>query len=92
MGAGVSSAAEGKPFDCAQAGGHFYLVAERESANWMRNIQSQPQVEAGSATLNSTPSHAKPGWIPACAGMTPLGHAHRAEKKRTIPRTGQAHG
>ena len=25
-------------------GGHFYLVAERESANWVRNIQSQPQV------------------------------------------------
>jgi deazaflavin-dependent oxidoreductase (nitroreductase family) len=27
-------------------GGHFYLVAERESANWVRNIQSQPQVKA----------------------------------------------
>jgi deazaflavin-dependent oxidoreductase (nitroreductase family) len=26
-------------------GGHFYLVAERESANWVRNIQSQPQVK-----------------------------------------------
>jgi deazaflavin-dependent oxidoreductase (nitroreductase family) len=26
--------------------GHFYLVAERESANWVRNIQSQPQVRA----------------------------------------------
>ena len=25
-------------------GGRFYLVAERESANWVRNIQSQPQV------------------------------------------------
>jgi len=25
-------------------GGCFYLVAERESANWVRNIQSQPQV------------------------------------------------
>jgi deazaflavin-dependent oxidoreductase (nitroreductase family) len=24
--------------------GRFYLVAERESANWVRNIQSQPQV------------------------------------------------
>jgi deazaflavin-dependent oxidoreductase (nitroreductase family) len=28
-------------------GGHFYLVAERESANWVRNIQSQPQVKVG---------------------------------------------
>ena len=26
-------------------GGRFYLVAERESANWLRNIQSQPQVK-----------------------------------------------
>jgi hypothetical protein len=26
-------------------GGHFYLVAERKSANWVRNIQSQPQVK-----------------------------------------------
>ncbi len=26
-------------------GGHFYLVAERESANWVRNIQSRPQVK-----------------------------------------------
>jgi hypothetical protein len=26
-------------------GGYFYLVAERESANWVRNIQSQPQVK-----------------------------------------------
>jgi deazaflavin-dependent oxidoreductase (nitroreductase family) len=25
--------------------GHFYLVAERESANWVRNIRSQPQVQ-----------------------------------------------
>jgi deazaflavin-dependent oxidoreductase (nitroreductase family) len=25
--------------------GRFYLVAERESANWLRNIQSQPQVK-----------------------------------------------
>jgi deazaflavin-dependent oxidoreductase (nitroreductase family) len=29
----------------AEHGGHFYLVAERESANWVRNIQSQPQVK-----------------------------------------------
>jgi deazaflavin-dependent oxidoreductase (nitroreductase family) len=29
----------------AKHGGHFYLVAERESANWGRNIQSQPQVK-----------------------------------------------
>jgi F420H(2)-dependent quinone reductase len=28
-----------------EQGGHFYLVAERESANWVRNIQSQPQVK-----------------------------------------------
>ena len=25
--------------------GQFYLVAERESANWVRNIQSQPQAK-----------------------------------------------
>jgi deazaflavin-dependent oxidoreductase (nitroreductase family) len=29
----------------AEHGRHFYLVAERESANWVRNIQSQPQVK-----------------------------------------------
>ena len=27
-------------------GGRFYLIAERESANWVRNIRSQPQVKA----------------------------------------------
>ena len=26
-------------------GGRFYLVVERESSNWVRNIQSQPQVK-----------------------------------------------
>ena len=26
-------------------GGHFYLIAERESANWVRNIRSQPRVK-----------------------------------------------
>jgi hypothetical protein len=39
-------------------GGHFYLVAERESARRVRNIQSQPRSRSGSATLNSTPSRA----------------------------------
>ena len=36
-------------------GGHFYLVAERESANWVRNIQSQPQfkVRVGDAEFNA---------------------------------------
>ena len=36
-------------------GGRFYLVAERESANWVRNIQSQPQVRVrvGEAELNA---------------------------------------
>ena len=29
----------------AEHGGRFYLVAEREGANWVRNIQSQPQVK-----------------------------------------------
>jgi deazaflavin-dependent oxidoreductase (nitroreductase family) len=29
----------------AEHGGRFYLVAERESANWVRNIHSQPQVK-----------------------------------------------
>ena len=35
--------------------GHFYLVAERESANWVRNIQSKPQVKVrvGDAELRS---------------------------------------
>jgi deazaflavin-dependent oxidoreductase (nitroreductase family) len=26
-------------------GGHFFLVAEHEGANWVRNIQSQPRVK-----------------------------------------------
>ena len=36
-------------------GGHFYLIAERESANWVRNIQSQPQVKVwvGDAEFNA---------------------------------------
>ena len=29
----------------AEHSGHFYLVAESESDNWVRNIQSQPQVK-----------------------------------------------
>ena len=35
--------------------GHFYLAAERESANWVRNIQSQPQVKfrVSDAELNA---------------------------------------
>jgi deazaflavin-dependent oxidoreductase (nitroreductase family) len=28
-----------------EQGRHFYLVAEQESANWVRNILSQPQVK-----------------------------------------------
>jgi deazaflavin-dependent oxidoreductase (nitroreductase family) len=37
-------------------GGRFYLVAERESANWVRNIQSQAQVkvQVGDAEFNAT--------------------------------------
>jgi len=27
-------------------GGRFYLIAERESANWVRNIRAQPRVKA----------------------------------------------
>jgi deazaflavin-dependent oxidoreductase (nitroreductase family) len=36
-------------------GGRFYLIAERESANWVRNIQSQPQVKVrvGDAEFNA---------------------------------------
>jgi deazaflavin-dependent oxidoreductase (nitroreductase family) len=36
-------------------GGQLYLVAERESANWVRNIQSQPQVKVrlGGAEFNA---------------------------------------
>ena len=30
----------------AEHAGRFYLIAERESANWVRNIRSQPQVKA----------------------------------------------
>jgi deazaflavin-dependent oxidoreductase (nitroreductase family) len=39
----------------AEHGGRFYLVAERESANWVRNIQSQPQVQVrvGDAEFNA---------------------------------------
>ena len=29
----------------AEHGEHFYLVAESETANWVRNILSQPQVK-----------------------------------------------
>jgi deazaflavin-dependent oxidoreductase (nitroreductase family) len=38
-----------------ECGGHFYLVAERESANWVRNILSQPQVKVrvGDAEFNA---------------------------------------
>jgi deazaflavin-dependent oxidoreductase (nitroreductase family) len=37
-------------------GRRFYLVAERESANWVRNIQSQQQVRVrvGDAEFNAT--------------------------------------
>ena len=40
----------------AEHAGRFYLVAERESANWVRNIQSQPQVKVriGDAEFNAT--------------------------------------
>jgi deazaflavin-dependent oxidoreductase (nitroreductase family) len=36
-------------------GGRFYLIAERETANWVRNIQSQPQVKVrvGDAEFNA---------------------------------------
>jgi deazaflavin-dependent oxidoreductase (nitroreductase family) len=39
----------------AEHGGHFYLVAECESANCVRNIQSQPQVKVllGDAEFNA---------------------------------------
>jgi deazaflavin-dependent oxidoreductase (nitroreductase family) len=39
----------------AEHGGRFYLIAERESANWVRNIQSQPQVKVrvGDAEFNA---------------------------------------
>jgi deazaflavin-dependent oxidoreductase (nitroreductase family) len=40
---------------CTEHGGHFYLVDERESANWVRNIQSRPQVKVrvGDAEFNA---------------------------------------
>jgi deazaflavin-dependent oxidoreductase (nitroreductase family) len=36
-------------------GGRFYLVAERASANWVRNIHSMPQVKVrvGDAEFNA---------------------------------------
>ena len=36
-------------------GGRFYLIAERESASWVRNIQSQPRVKVriGEAEFNA---------------------------------------
>jgi deazaflavin-dependent oxidoreductase (nitroreductase family) len=39
----------------AEHGGHFYLLAERESANWVRNIQLAPQVKVrvGDAEFNA---------------------------------------
>ena len=39
----------------AEHGGRFYLVAERESANWVRNILSQPRVKVrvGDAEFNA---------------------------------------
>jgi deazaflavin-dependent oxidoreductase (nitroreductase family) len=39
----------------AEHGGRFYLVAERESANWVRNIRSRPQVKVrvGAAEVNA---------------------------------------
>lgn len=39
----------------AEHGGRFYLIAERESANWVRNIRSQPQVKVrvGGAEFNA---------------------------------------
>jgi deazaflavin-dependent oxidoreductase (nitroreductase family) len=38
-----------------EQGGRFYLVAERESANWVRKIQSLPQVKVrvGDAEFNA---------------------------------------
>ena len=35
--------------------GHFYLAAERESANWVRNLESRPQVniQVGAAEFNA---------------------------------------
>jgi deazaflavin-dependent oxidoreductase (nitroreductase family) len=35
--------------------GRFYLIAERESANWVRNIRSQPRVKVriGDAEFNA---------------------------------------
>jgi hypothetical protein len=39
-------------------GGHLYLVAERESANWVRNTSRSRRSRSGSGALNSTPSPA----------------------------------
>jgi deazaflavin-dependent oxidoreductase (nitroreductase family) len=38
-----------------EQGGHFYLVTETENANWVRNIQSRPQVRVsvGDAEFNA---------------------------------------
>jgi deazaflavin-dependent oxidoreductase (nitroreductase family) len=45
----------GQPRWFTEHGERFYLIAERESANWVRNIQSQPQVKVlvGDADFNA---------------------------------------
>jgi deazaflavin-dependent oxidoreductase (nitroreductase family) len=50
-------------------GGHLYLVAERESANWVRNIQSQPQVKVrlGGAEFNAVARTVHSGREPQLA-------------------------
>jgi deazaflavin-dependent oxidoreductase (nitroreductase family) len=50
-------------------GGRVYLIAERESANWVRNIQSQPQVkvQVGDAEFNAIARVVRNGSKPQLA-------------------------
>ena len=54
----------------AEHAGRFYLVAERESANWVRNIQSQPQVKVriGEAEFNASARGVHSGREPSARG------------------------
>ena len=73
----------------AEHGGRFYLVAERESANWVRNIQWQPRVKVrvGDATFDAIARSEARGRCASRAEPTNIGgrdgerfsSAHRAD-------------
>ena len=65
--------------------GHFYLVAERESANWVRNLQSRPQVkvQVGDAEFNAIAGPRPPASI-TLAIVNPSGILCRNTAKKSI--------